>query len=149
MKKIILIVVVVFCLFRAYAAIFWPKHIFSPKPECTSHPFENQDWEDYVLDKSYQKKIGQFLQEYQPDDFRYFRETFIEEKEGTSIIINLRNKQHCFHALFKIENFEEIDKMVESNGQSWPEELYDVQWKIKNRQGIPTLIFTGMAKIID
>jgi hypothetical protein len=39
--------------------------------------------------------------------------------------------------------------MVGSNGQSWPEELYDVQWKIKNRQGIPTLIFSGMAKIID
>ena len=149
MRKLIIITVILFCLFRAYTAVFWPKHIFSPAPACTSHPFLSENWEDDVLDPSYQKKISSFLQNYQPNDFRYFRETFIKEKGDTNIILNLRNEQHCFHALFHIDHFKQLDKMVSANGQSWPKELYDVEWRIENKQGQPILLFTKMAEVID
>ena len=66
-----------------------PKYYFSASPICNSGEriFNEQTYED----KNYQNKVLQILAASTPEQFRYFRKTFLFENGEDYLVTNFRN----------------------------------------------------------
>lgn len=124
-----------------------PEHYFSAKPACTSN--QNSLESDVVLSQENQKTLRDKIRNKQPKDYRYFFETFLEEKNKTYMITNVRNAESCFNLKILVDKWDKLSGMRRTNGVSYPKELYDLKWEIKTVENQEEIVFVDMHKIID
>ena len=120
----------------------FPEHYFTPEPECKSESTND-------LDKENQKILVEKLKNKNPHDFRYFFKTFEEERNNTFMITNFRNDESCFNIKILVNQWDKLAGMKRTNGQSYPKELYDLNWEIKLDNGEDIVEYIDMHKIID
>lgn len=126
------------------AFYYMPKHYFSAAPECHAVAFTGHE-----LSEEHQQGARGWLQERKPDDYRYFFRTFMEEEGQTYMITNFRNQEECFDVKVLVNNWDKLQGMLRTNGKSYPEELYDLQWELKTVNDREELVYVDMRKIID
>ncbi len=120
----------------------FPEHFFSKKPECVN---ADQYFGSHTsLTEEYQKKVRDVLKNSTPENFRYFFLSFIGEQKNY-MMVNVRNDRYCFDAKILVNNWDKLAGMRRTNGKSYPTELYDLTWVIKNEE----IVFIAMHNIID
>ncbi len=65
------------------------------------------------------------------------------------MVVNRRNATHCFDALILTEKWDKLNGMKQTNGVSYPEELYELQWTIEERNGKKESIYQDIFPVID
>ena len=128
-------------------AFVFPPQYFRALPECL--PTERFPADSDPLSARYMSEVVHELENSDPDDFRYVFRTFIEQGSQTYMLTNFRNAEICFDVLLLIEDGHDLAGMLRTNGKSYPDELYDVRWKIRGKDGSPVAVFLGMHPIID
>ncbi len=118
-----------------------PKHYFSPTPDCNSHTIQVHE----PLSAAYQTQVVEILKNKRPEDFRYFFKTFIDEKDSTGMLVNFRNDSLCFDVKMLIKNWEKLEGMHKTNGRSYPQELYDLNWHLVENK----IVYLDMHEVID
>ncbi len=118
-----------------------PKHYFSPAPDCTHQSIQMQE----PLSAAYQNQVIEILKNKRPADFRYFFKTFIDEKDSTGMLVNFRNDSLCFDVKMLVKNWEKLEGMRKTNGRSYPQELYDLNWHLVENQ----IVYLDMHEVID
>ena len=123
-----------------------PRYYFTDPPQCR----DTETIPDHLSIEStrYQESILEILMTSEPDDFRYFFRSF-EGNDKSRVIVNFRNEFHCFDVKMLIREVPEINKMKNTDGQSYPGELYEVKWEINHDSSPAGVIMTGMHRIID
>ncbi|MDO1451931.1 hypothetical protein Q0590_37025 [Rhodocytophaga aerolata] len=151
MKKIkwILIgsAVIVIPLFMAFVSL--PKAYFLSKPDCNTKVANMIHGTADFTSTEYQKEVIKLLKSKESDDFRYFFKTFLQEGEMVYMVVNFRNQQQCFDAKMKVDKWDKLGGMRKTNGLSYPEELYEVKWKIEVIKDKQELVYQDMHAIID
>jgi hypothetical protein len=151
MKKMkwILMCSAVICVPLLTALISLPRAYFKAKPECSQmlNPLTVNG--SYINAAAYEQSINQLLKQKQPEDFRYFFKTFLQQGKTTYMVVNFRNQEYCFDARMKINNWDKLAGMRKTNGISYPEELYELTWKLEENDGKKELIYQDMHFIID
>lgn len=61
----------------------------------------------------------------------------------------MRNDKYCFDAKLLVENWDKLVGMREKNGQSYPEELYNLDWSLEKPNEDEILFYVDMNTIID
>jgi hypothetical protein len=131
------------------AFISLPKAYFQPKPACTHAVSENLLHATNTFTPEYQKEVRSILETNKPGDFRYFFKTFLQQGETNYILVNLRNDQYCFDALMMVDRWDKLGGMKRTNGVSYPEEIYELKWKIAEKNGKQLIVYQDMHPIID
>lgn len=83
------------------------------------------------------------------NEYRYYFKTFIEEDGMNKILVNFRDKNLCMDVLLSIHNIGKLAGMKRTNGKSYPQELYDMQWKLDESSGKLEVMYIDMHDIID
>ncbi|MBK7873492.1 MAG: hypothetical protein IPJ74_23920 [Saprospiraceae bacterium] len=124
-----------------------PKDYFLPKPACqnTDAILAEETMENLV----YQNRVLEILSKSKPKDFRYFFKTFLQENQNTYLLVNLRNADHCFDVKMRISNHEKLKGMQSTNGKGYPNELFNVCWKLQQQKNETEIVFQDMRRIID
>lgn len=65
------------------------------------------------------------------------------------MMVNMRNDSRCFDARMLVTNWDKLEGMRRTNGLSYPEELYNVTWELKESSESDELVFLDMNSIID
>lgn len=119
---------------------------YSKKPECTNKDsfFDNND----PMTETYQEKVKDVLKITIPEDFRYFFKTFTGDN-NEYLMVNMRNDEYCFDAKILVENWDKLAGMRKKNGKSYPEELYNLKWKLEKSGESENIVYLDMNKIID
>lgn len=120
----------------------FPEHYFSSAPECTNE--ESHDKQELTTEN--QTKLANKIKQKEPKEYRYFFKTFLEERDDTYMVVNFRNDEACFNVKMLVDKWDKLAGMRKTNGQSYPKELYDLQWEINGNNQIAYL---DMQKIID
>jgi hypothetical protein len=141
MKKYALFVVV---LLLCTAFFYLPKNYFSDVPECRALTVVGDE-----LSTANQQRFRDLLEAQSPQDFRYFFQTFLEENGHTYMVTNFRNEAACFNVKMLVTQWNKLGGMLRTNGQSYPEELYGLQWEIKRVNGAEEVVYADMRSIID
>lgn len=120
--------------------------LMPPPPECVeTDPFEDLD----PNSNEYQSAAIFHLEVSQPESFRYFFKTFVEEKAGTYMWLNFRNDTQCFDVKMLVEKWDKLAGMRKVNGKSYPKELVNLKWTIETIEGNKTVVYQEMNTIID
>lgn len=145
MKKIILFTFTLLIILGAYTC--FPKHYFSSTVECVSEGrlTENGD----PLNSDNQQILREEIRNSTPENFRYYFKTFVEEASKTYMITNFRNDSLCFDIKILVDKWDRLAGMRRTNGKGYPNELYNLKWEIKNRNGREEVVYLDMHKIID
>lgn len=116
------------------------------KPECSNKDkfFDNND----PLTELYQDKVKEVLRARTADDFRYFFKTFTGDN-NEFLMVNMRNDDYCFDAKILVRNWDKLAGMRAKNGTSYPEELYNLKWKLEKSGELENIIYLDMNKVID
>lgn len=124
-----------------------PKFYFSSEPSCHSNEliFTEKTYEDI----NYQNKVLQILATSTPEQFRYFRKTFLIENGTDYLITNFRNDHQCFDVKMRLEDLGKLAGMKRTNGRSYPVELYDLKWSLETKNGKTEVLYIDMHPIID
>lgn len=125
----------------------FPEQYFSPKPECLEQ--ENSFKSINPLSQAYQSEVRAVLENKSPEDFRYFFVRFVEEQNKDYMLTNFRNKKSCFDVKMLVDKWDKLGGMKRTDGKSYPEELYDLKWKLTNIDGKQEVVYSDMHKIID
>jgi len=134
------IFVVCFCSFLTSC------ELMPPPPDCViSIEFENLP----PGSKAYISEVMLLLEKTGPEDYRYFFITFLEEKEGTFMLVNFRNEKSCFDVKMYVDKWDKLAGMKKVNGKAYPKELVNLQWYIKDNNGVQSLVYQEMNTIID
>ena len=146
MKKVITIILP-FVFLTILGKTCCPKYYFSSAPTCHSDEsiFNNQTYED----ENYQDKVLQILAASTPEQFRYFRKTFLFENGKDYLVTNFRNEHQCFDVKMRLENLGKLAGMKRKNGVAYPVELYDLKWSLEKRNGKTEILYIDMHRIID
>ncbi|MEL6132368.1 MAG: hypothetical protein AAFR59_03285 [Bacteroidota bacterium] len=134
-------------LFISFKSCPVPVEFFLPAPKCVhthAHPLLT---EPGTL--IYQEAATRILSQHEPEDFRYFFETFTIEEGNYYVVVNLRNSEYCVQVPMRVTKWGNLFPMLEQNGASYPEELLRVKWEIVEKAGKKEVHFLGMYKIID
>ena len=129
------------------AYLYFPQNYFISLPDC-SHRALFQD--QYVsTSEDYQSEVLSIIENKNPNEFRYLFKTFLEEKGGTSMLINFRNGKHCFDAKILVDVWDKLGGMRKTNGKSYPKERYELEWKIETIDGDKRIVYQNMHRILD
>lgn len=140
MKTRILLSVGLLSAFLLYNS--FPKYYFAEAPVCVASFTE--------LDAvAYEQAVLNNLADKKPSEFRYFFQTFIQEEGKDYILANMRNKTDCFDAKILIEKWDKLAGMKRTNGIGYPKELYNLKWKMEQRDGYNVIVYQDMRSIID
>ena len=85
-----------------------PDHYFDATPACIT---ENSA--DLTIEN--QLELIASLRKKQPNDFRYFFKTFIEEERHTYMITNFRNEVACFDMKILVDKWDKLAGMKRTN----------------------------------
>lgn len=105
----------------------FPKHYFTDLPECVY----KSDQHNIHLSLYNYDSVVKTLSTYQPNQFRYKFIKFLEN-EKYKLLVNFRNENICLDVLMKMDTLGKLEGMYRTNGYSYPKELYDMKWHIKN-----------------
>lgn len=146
MKKVIAIILP-FVFLTIVGKTCCPKYYFSSKPTCNSDDpiFEEQTYDS----EDYQNKVLQILATSTPEQFRYFRKTFLFENGADYLVTNFRNDLLCFDVKMRLADLGKLAGMKRTNGRSYPLELYDLKWSLEKRNGKTEIVYIDMHRIID
>lgn len=133
-------------LFSIIACDF-PEHYFTPQPECV-HKIEFSDTPNSESE-TYQRLILEHIKAKNPEHFRYFFKTFIDENDATYMMTNFRNNDACFDIKILVEKWDKLAGMKRVNGRAYPRELYDLKWELASIDGKAQVVYMDMHKIID
>jgi len=131
-----------------FSSCDFPEHYFEPKPEC-QNSIEYFNTTDSTSEEYQAKAINNILRHSRPQDFRYFFKTFIEAGQNTYMLTNFRNNEHCFDVKVLVEDWKKLGGMRRTNGKSYPNELYDLNWSIITINGKQEVFYVDMHDIID
>ncbi|MCB0628576.1 MAG: hypothetical protein R2824_25680 [Saprospiraceae bacterium] len=141
MKKIALfLLVILFC----SAFYYLPKHYFSSPPECHALMVNGDE-----LSANNQQQFRDLIRNQAPKKYRYFFQTFLEEGDQHYMITNFRSEDACFEVKVLVDKWDKLENMRRTNGKSYPEELYGLEWEIKSVNGEEEVVYVDMHKIID
>lgn len=116
-------------------------------PECVDMPmlasFGAADGE------AYQAKVRELLEDHQPEDFRYFFESFMDEGSQSFMMTSFRNEKICLQAKVLVDKWDKLGGMKARNGKAYPKELVNLKWKIGVVEERPQIIYQEMRRIID
>ncbi|MFK7775625.1 MAG: hypothetical protein AB8F94_26010 [Saprospiraceae bacterium] len=124
-----------------------PKHYFTSEPNCNSDEpiFKEQTYKE----EEYQNKVLQILATSTPEQFRYFRKTFLFEDGKDYLVTNFRNDHQCFDVKMRLAYLGKLAGMKRTNGRSYPVELYDLKWSLETQNGRTEILYLDMHRIID
>ena len=147
MKKIIIPILILASLMILIGKSCCPKYYFSASPICNSDNsiFEEQNYDQ----EAYLNNVHQILATTKPEQFRYFRKTFLIENGTDYLVTNFRNDHQCFNVKLRLENLGKLAGMKRTNGRSYPVELYDLKWSLETRNGKTEIFYLDMHRIID
>jgi len=147
MKKIIISILIFASLMILLGKSCCPKYYFSANPICNpGHSiFEEQNYDQ----EEYLNNVHQILATAKPEQFRYFRKTFLIENDTDYLVTNFRNEQYCFDVKMRLEDLGKLVGMKHKNGVAYPVELYDLKWSLETRNGKTEIIYLDMHRIID
>ena len=117
-----------------------------PPPKCIES--EEFNVEESYSD-AYQAKVLSLIETALPHDFRYFFKTFFEENNKTYMMLNFRNKWHCFDVKVLVNNWDKLGGMRKVNGKAYPKELVKLKWSIEEIDGKKEVVYKDMNTIID
>lgn len=120
----------------------FPQYYFSKLPDCVPS-FSHLD------SVAYEMAVMQTLSDKQPSDFRYLFHTFIHENGKDYMFVNMVNEDYCFYAKLRVLNWDKLKGMRQTNGVSYPKELYGLRWKLKQEKGRVEVVFEDMINMID
>ena len=141
MKKIYFLFIVLLVI----SSCKFPEHYFTKAPKCNPSTIINQQKD--ILNPENQTTLKTFIKEKLPKDFRYFFKTFINNTDY--MVVNFRNEVSCFDIKILVNNWEKLNGMRKVNGKSYPKELYELTWKIKNINNHEEVVYVNMHDIID
>jgi len=121
----------------------FPRYYFAAEPLCVA------SFKDLSSEEAYEQAVLQTLRGQKPSDFRYFFQTFLQEDNKDYLVVNMRNKDFCFHAKILVENWDKLAGMKRTNGASYPKELYQLEWEIVKKDGQDVIFYKNMRTIID
>lgn len=126
-----------------------PEYYNEPPPVCKSQVSETDP--AVQLTEQVQMTQREEIREHKPSDYRYFFETFLNEDGKTYLVTNFRNNGACFNIKMLVEKLGKLKGMHRTNGVSFPTELHDLRWELKQVAGEEEeeVIFIDMHKIID
>ena len=117
-----------------------------PPPKCNT-PQELLELE--VDSPQYQSKTFDYLSKSKSSDYRYFFKTFKEIKGNTYMTTNFRNTSTCFEVNLLVLDWEKLEGMKITNGKSYPNELINLKWRIKEEDNEIKIIYHDMDWIRD
>jgi len=133
-------------LFSIVACDF-PEHYFTPQPECV-HKIEFSNAPNSESE-AYQTLILEHVKDKNPENFRYFFKTFIDENNATYMMVNFRSDDMCFDIKMLVQKWDKMAGMKRVNGRAYPPELYDLKWEVRIVDGKARVVYIDMHKIID
>lgn len=141
MKQSILFILVLLCVYSCD----YPKHYFDTPPICDSTKTQMEFGSDgYSIQELYA-----ILRVSKPENFRYFFKSFHEIDNRTFMLVNFRNSANCLDVLLTIDKLGKLTGMKKTNGKSYPNELFDLEWDIETRDGMLEIVYVDMHDIID
>lgn len=143
MKKFQFIILIVFVL----ASCDFPLHYFAPAPACNTKGTQ-LNYESALAVEN-QNLLRNELKNKEPQDYRYFFQTFIKEGGNTYMVTNFRNHVDCFDIKILVDKWDKLGGMLRTNGFSYPNELYDLKWEITTKNGMEEVLYMDMHRIID
>jgi hypothetical protein len=131
------------------AFITLPKAYFLSRPDCNNTFDHSLPGREDFTSTDYQQEVIKLLESRQPEDFRYFFKTFLSEGDNHYMIVNFRNSEQCFDVKMKVNKWDKLTGMRQTNGQAYPEELHELAWAIKEAGGRKEVLYQDMHAIID
>ena len=133
-------------LIAAFAAgCDYPTHYWSAPPACVSEAPASAA----TLSDVYQSGVRARLVGTRPSDYRYFFRSFDRAAEPIKIVVNFRNARDCFDVLMYVPEPGPLAGMYANGPESYPEELYEVTWRIAVVDGVDQVVFEDMHPIVD
>ena len=127
------------------AACDLPRHYFNPAPDCVAA----QASLDASMSDVYQGGVRARLAGAKPADFRYFFERFLDEQGQQIMVVNFRNEQECFNVKMHVPELGKLAGMHAAGGESYPEELYDLEWSLAVVDGVDQVVYEDVHAIVD
>ena len=90
-----------------------------------------------------------YLELYSPEDFRYTFITFIQENEEIIMHTKFVSENGCITVPILVEKWDKLEGMLKANGESYPKELYELNWSLQDRNGRTLVVYEDMHCIID
>ena len=134
-------------MFASFISCELPEHYHEPPPVCTSKVSETDP--AVQLTEQVQMTRREEIREQKPSVYRYFFETFLHEAGKTYLVTNFRNDGACFNIKMLVEKLGKLKGMHRTNGVSYPTELFDLTWELRQVAGEEEVVFIDMHKIID
>jgi len=123
----------------------FPEYYFTVPLAC-----ENTNMQMEYGSPNYSKKnVHAILKASHPSEYRYYFKTFIKEDGTNKILVNFRDKNLCMDVFLSIDNLGKLAGMKRTNGKSYPQELYDLQWELDESSGKLEAMYIDMHDIID
>ena len=113
------------------------------------------DFPDYYWKKMPECKVEiavshlSYLELYSPEDFRYTFITFIQENEEIIMHTKFVSENGCITVPILVEKWDKLEGMLKANGESYPKELYELNWSLQDRNGRTLVVYEDMHCIID
>ena len=120
--------------------IFVPKNYWKAPPECSNPQTFDYDRPGTI----HLSTLHEELKSKSPEDYRYFFKTFLEE-DKIYMVVNFRNEQECFDVKMLVDKWDKLAGMRWANGKSYPKELHDLEWTVKNNE----ITYVDMHDIIE
>jgi hypothetical protein len=137
----------IFVLLLLLSACDLPDQYFAPPPKCT--PDKQLALEGDPLSPENQELLRKRLKNKKPEQYRYFFKTFLDEGKNTYMVTNFRNDFTCFDVKVLVQRWDKLEGMRRANGESYPKELFDLKWQIKEVDGKEEVLYVDMHRIID
>jgi len=116
-------------------------------PECVDMPLLADSGP--TDSETYQAKVREILRNYEPEDFRYIFDHFIDEDAHSFMMTSFRNEKVCLEVKVLVNKWDKLGGMKRHNGKAYPNELVNLKWTIKNIDGYPYVVYEDMRRIID
>lgn len=123
--------------------IFQSCELYPKVPDCNI-PVELTQLD--LSKEKYEDVVFSYLQNSDPEDYRYFFKTFLEKGNSTSMLVNFRNENTCFDVEILVKDWSILSGMRKVNGKSYPKELRNLKWELLDGQLVKYL---SMDRIID
>ena len=113
------------------------------------------DFPDYYWKKMPECKVEiavnhvSYLELYSPEDFRYTFITFIQENEEIIMHTKFVSENGYITVPILVEKWDKLEGMLKANGESYPKELYELNWSLQDRNGRTLVVYEDMHCIID
>lgn len=118
----------------------YPTHYWSAPPPCVSEALPTALAPSEVRDR---------LAGTEPSAYRYFFRSFDRSADPIRMVVNFRNAQTCFDVELRVPELGPLAAMYAAGPASFPEELYDLIWRVDTVDGVDRVIFEDMHPIID